>query len=124
MKKTSALLLLIFALLLAGCAEAAAEPPADDTSAITDTAASGPIDRKRAVELASEFWGVKGGEIDEQTGFKMNVFVDESPTPEYNRYRICLRWLVEGHYSMVDEVYVDADSGEVYYLYDEEETEF
>ena len=114
MKKLPAVLILILisALLFAACGSAPVQPsvtePAPDT-----TADPQPIDRKQAVKLASEHWGVNSGDVDELTGFKMNIFVDESPSAESNSFRIVLRWLVDGHYSTVDEIYIDVDSGEI-----------
>ena len=115
MKKLSSalILILISTLLFAGCGSAPAEPPETAPAVQTDPAPKGPLGRKQAVELASEHWGVSSGDVDELTGFKMNIFVDESPTAESNSFRIVLRWLVDGHYSTVDEIYIDADSGEI-----------
>lgn len=120
MKKLSVVLMLIFALLLVGCNSGAVDLPVSEQTEDITTAPKLPIDRKQAIKLASEYWGVKGGEVDEVTGFKMNLFVDESPTEQANRFRIVLRWLVDGHYSVVDEVFVDADTGEVTHLSESE----
>lgn len=113
MKKLStALILILISALLCACGPASAPPP--ETEPVPDTtAAPEPIDRKQAVELASEHWGVRSGEVDEQTGFRMNIFIDETPTEQSNRFRLALRWLVDGHYSTVDEIYIDAGSGEI-----------
>lgn len=113
MKKLStALILILISALLCACGPASA-PPSDTEPVPDTTAAPEPIDRKQAVELASEHWGVRSGEVDEQTGFRMNIFIDETPTEQSNRFRLALRWLVDGHYSTVDEIYIDADSGEI-----------
>ena len=120
MRKLLTALILISALILAGCQAEPKDPPTPAESTDTEPATKGPIDRKQAVRIASEYWGVKGGEVDEETGFKMNLFVDESPTAESNSFRIVLRWLVDGHYSTVDEVYIDADSGKV--IHQDEDT--
>ena len=104
-------LILISLLMLCACGAESAEPPVTDP--ITDTEPEGPIDRKQAIALASEYWGIRSGEVDELTGFEMSIFVDEVPTAESNSFRLCLRWLVDGHYSNLDEIYIDADSGEI-----------
>ena len=113
MKKLStALILILISALLCACGPASAPPP--DTEPVPDTtAAPEPIDRKQAIALASEYWGIRSGEVDELTGFEMSIFVDEVPTAESNSFRLCLRWLVDGHYSNLDEIYIDADSGEI-----------
>lgn len=113
MRKLLTALILISVLLFAACGSEPKDPPAPVESTDTEPVTNEPIDRKQAIKIASEYWGVKSGEVDEETGFKMNLFVDESPTAESNSFRIVLRWLVDGHYSMVDEVYIDADTGEV-----------
>ena len=75
-----------------------------------------PISEEEAIEIAEDFLKIEGGTKDDKTGFLFSYFVFETPTEENPRYKIALRWLVmDSHYSTVDEVYVDANTGECSY---------
>lgn len=69
------------------------------------------ISEKEAVEIASEYWGIKSGDIDEGTGFRYALFAMSSMGSSYT---VALQWLVEEHhYSTVAVVTVDAFTGEI-----------
>ena len=66
---------------------------------------------EEAVAIAYEYWEIDPGTVDENSGYEMSVFTEEFPTETNHRYHMALRWLVEGHWSTLDEIYIDAVTG-------------
>ncbi|MBR1779811.1 MAG: YARHG domain-containing protein [Oscillospiraceae bacterium] len=68
---------------------------------------------------AMEYWGITEGAKDSETGFQLDVFCTPDADTEHNGrsyYTAWVRWLVDGdHWSTLDQVYVDAESGECVY---------
>ena len=87
--------------------------PQEDTAEET---AKPLISEEQAMTIASDYWGIQTGNIDPVKGyiFRIESFgLTQTPTGEVV-YEIALRWLVEGvHYSTVETVWVDAETGEV-----------
>ncbi len=70
-----------------------------------------PFSLDDAKKIASEYWNIKSGDVDETTGFRYAIF--DKPSNNGN-YRIALTWLVEGdHYSVVEIIEIDPFTGEV-----------
>ena len=85
---------------------------------VLDTTASGIISEEQAMQIASEYWGIKTGDVADN-GFTFRIEsqgTTQTPKGE-SVYRIALRWLVnlgnDSHYSTVDTVWVDMLTGEV-----------
>lgn len=135
MKKRLCGLLALACLLSAGCTAAphtdSASPTTTTTATTTaattttttaatttTTAARTWISEDRALAIAEQHWGIRSGDRDPKTGYLMTLMVRQTPTEETPEYRIVLQWLVEvdgqpSHQSMVDDVRIDAYSGEV-----------
>ena len=76
------------------------------------------ISEEQALEFAANFWKVDAGDVDDRTGYPFWLFVFQSPTAEMPKYKIALRWFVEQHHwSTVDEILVDAVTGECSYVF-------
>ena len=76
------------------------------------------ITEAEAIAIASEYWKVKPGDRDPDTGFVMSIHAMETPTKEMPHYRMALRWLVEteggtGNFSTLDTIYIHAETGEI-----------
>lgn len=70
------------------------------------------ITEEEALELASDYWGVEAGEIDNETGFLISIMVMAYPSEEDPTYKIALREHVEGHVTTYDIILIDAVTGE------------
>lgn len=83
------------------------------------------ISQERAMEIASDYWGIKTGDVADN-GFTFRIqSMGTTQTPDgVAVYLIALRWLVEleesSHYSTVDMVWVDMMTGEVIVPYEAE----
>lgn len=65
-----------------------------------------------ALQIASSHWGIKTGDIDEETGYRYILFYFYKSE---KTYIIQLAWLVdEHHYSSLDVIEIDAYTGEIY----------
>jgi hypothetical protein len=90
----------------------------------TETAAP-LISEEQAMEIASDYWDIKTGDVADN-GFTFRIqSMGTTQTPKGEAvYRIALRWLVEleesSHYSTVDMVWVDMMTGEVIVPYEAE----
>lgn len=137
MKKRLCGLLALVCLLSAGCTAAPhtdSDAPATTTTTTTTAATTTTttttaattttttartwIGEDRALAIAEQHWGIRSGDRDPKTGYLMTLMVRQTPTEETPEYRIVLQWLVEvdgqpSHQSMVDDVRIDAYSGEV-----------
>ena len=117
----------LIALLLSSCAGKAeildtnpsAEPDIETTATeinTENTVENMPeiqISEERALEIASEYLGVKEGDVDEHSGFPYDFVVSEKPSSEAVYYEVVLKWLVDNHHwSTVSTVYVDGTTGE------------
>ena len=85
---------------------------------VVPTAAETFITESEAIAIASEYWKVKPGDRDPDTGYIMSIHAMETPTAENPCYRMALRWLVEteggtGNFSTLDTIYVHAETGEI-----------
>jgi len=69
------------------------------------------ISLHRAIEIASEYWNIKNGDIDPDTGFPF-ALLPKTGTNGY--YCIALSWLVENsHYSTIETIEIDCSTGEI-----------
>jgi len=69
------------------------------------------ITEEEAIEIASQYWGIKTGDIDELTGFEFLIMPVDSSN---DNIKIALKWLVENYnYSTVDFVEIDPYTGEI-----------
>lgn len=69
------------------------------------------ITEEEAKQIASEYWNIKPGDVDEETGYRFALF---SLHCENSNYLIALQWLVEGHhYSTLDTIEINAFTGEI-----------
>lgn len=69
------------------------------------------ISRYEAEAIASKHWNIKTGDVNQENGFRYLIAVVSDDNGQYNVY---LKWLVEGgHYSTVDQITVNATTGEV-----------
>lgn len=73
------------------------------------------ISQDEAYEIACEYYkneyGIVSGDKDEEMGYEYAVRYDYY-YEETNKYLVFLDWLVEDHWSAVDYIYVDAETGE------------
>lgn len=73
------------------------------------------ISQDEAYEIACEYYkneyGIVSGDKDEEMGYEYCVRY-KSYHEDTNKYLVTLDWLVEGHWSTVDYIYVDAETGE------------
>ncbi len=69
------------------------------------------ITEEEAIEIASQHWGIKNGDKDEETGFPFLIMPVESSN---DNIKIALKWLVDNHhYSTVDFVEIDPSTGKI-----------
>ncbi len=69
------------------------------------------ISEEEAVRIASEYWGIKVGDVDAETGYPFAIIPKYS---EGSNYHIALSWLVEGqHYSTIEIIQINAFTGEI-----------
>ncbi len=71
------------------------------------------ISLEEARQIASDYWGIKPGDVDEETGYTFSILPkDGSGTG--GCYVIALSWLVEeSHYSTLETIEIDPHTGEV-----------
>lgn len=116
MKRLLVLLLVISvaALALCGCMNSNADSDSDiDVSSSKEEVSSeiAGITDDRAIEIASEHWGIKNGDKDEKTGYTFAIMKVESGN---ENIRIDLKWLVNNStYSTVDSVEIDPATGKI-----------
>ena len=57
-----------------------------------------------AYRIASDYWQVESGDVDEETGFTLSIVVYDETTEFNGRdcYAVDLKWLVDNHYSRID----------------------
>jgi len=111
------LLILFFVFLLAlslcGCGVSTTESnldstPSDPALSMNETSK---ITEEKALEIASQHWGIKNGDKDEATGFPFLIMPVESSN---DNIAIALKWLVDNvHYSTVDSIEIDPYTGEI-----------
>ncbi len=69
------------------------------------------ITEEEAIRIASEYWNIKSGDVDEETGYCFELLPKNS---ENSNYHIALAWLVEGHhYSTLEIIEINAFTGEI-----------
>lgn len=77
------------------------------------------LSKSEAMEIASEHWGIRTGDVDPDNGFLYRIDSQGTVQAPDGRivYNIFLRWLVElpdgSHYSTVENIWVDAVTGAV-----------
>ena len=87
----------------------------------TDPRGEDSLSEAEAMEIASDYWNVKTGDTDPDNGFLYRIESQGTKqTPEGRTvYNIFLRWLVklpgEAHYSTVENIWVDAETGDIAY---------
>ena len=73
------------------------------------------ITEEEALEIASQHWGIKSGDKDEETGFTFLIMPVESSN---DNFAIDLKWLVDNHhYSTVDSIEIDPYTGKIVNIY-------
>ncbi len=98
---------------LCGCFNSAAESETADNSSNSSEVSSEDtkITEEEAIEIASNHWGIKSGDVDEKTGFPFLIMPAESGN---DNIRIDLKWLVnDSNYSTVDSIEIDPVTGEI-----------
>lgn len=115
------LLILFFVSLLAlsvcGCGTSTTESDIDFTpsSYASSTNEKSKITEEEALEIASQHWGIKSGDKDEETGFTFLIMPVESSN---DNFAIVLKWLVDNHhYSTVDSIEIDPYTGKIVNIY-------
>ena len=114
---------------LGGIIWAGQNPPAGgpsgvgtETHAETHTETAAPlISEEQAMEIASNYWNIRTGDVDPDTGYTFRIeSLGQTQTPKGEVvYEVALRWLVDGsRYSTVETVWVDVMTGEVIIPYD------
>ncbi len=69
------------------------------------------ISEEEALQIASEYWNIKSGDIDEGTGYRFSLILKYS---DNSNYCIALSWLVEGlNYSTIEIIEINAFTGEI-----------
>ena len=111
------LLVLLFVLLLpfSICACSASKTELDMGSTLSDPNSSiiesSRITEEDALEIASQYWGIKTGDKDEETGFTFLILPVESSS---DNFAIVLKWFVDNsHYSTVDSIEIDPYTGKI-----------
>ena len=117
MKKILVLLfVLVLILSVCGCADSTTKAEKDSitskhTSSDEITTKTSKITEKEAIEIASQYWGIKSGDKDEETGYPYLITPAESSN---DNIVIALKWLVENsHYSTVDSIEIDPYTGKL-----------
>ena len=118
MKKLLILLSMLFlALSLCGCGISTTESDMDFTLSghASSTSEKSKITEEEALEVASQHWGIKSGDKDEETGFTFLIMPVESSN---DNFAIALKWLVDNHhYSTVDSIEIDPYTGKIVNVY-------
>ena len=111
------LLILFFVLLLVlsmcGCGASTTESHMDSTPSgpAPSTNETSKITEEEALEIASQHWGIKTGDKDEETGFTFLIMPVESSS---DNFAIALKWFVDNHhYSTVDSIEIDPYTGKI-----------
>lgn len=69
------------------------------------------ISEEEALQIASEYWNVKNGDVDKETGYRLALLRKASNS---NNYCIALSCFVEEtHYSTIETIEIDAFTGEI-----------
>ena len=69
------------------------------------------MSEQEALEIASEYWGIKNGEFDSETGYRYKLVA----RIEDDSYRVCLYCFVQNmYYDHLDCICVNVDTGETY----------
>lgn len=114
MKKLLILLLVfVLALSLFGCGASNTESDMVSDSSVSseNSTEASPITEEDAIEIASNYWGVKSGDKDETTGFPFLIMPVDSSN---DNIKIALKWFVNNeNYSTVDMVEIDPFTGEI-----------
>ena len=112
MKKLFILLFLfLMALSVCGCGDSTTESEMGSISSDEIAAETSRISEDEAIEIASQYWGIKSGDKDEATGFQFLIMPVDSSN---DNIKIALKWLVDNHhYSTVDSIEIDPFTGEI-----------
>lgn len=118
MKTRFLIAVLLLALVLSGCGstnvsgEKGNAPISGTTTApVTTTTQPTRITEEEAVQIASDYWGVKSGDVDEKTGFPYLIMPVQSKN---DNIRIDWKWLVNNEtYSTLDSVEIDPYTGAI-----------
>lgn len=80
--------------------------------------AASEISEDEALSIAYGYWGIYPGYVDEETGNPITAYIAEEVTyNERSCYKVFLHWLVIDHYSNIDWIYIDKETGECYAEY-------
>jgi len=116
-KPFSLLVIFLLALSVCGCGVTKTKSKTDSTPSNYSSAPdkidieNSRITEEEAIEIASQYWGIKSGDKDEETGFQFFIMPVDSSN---DNIRIALKWLVENqHYSTVDSVEIDPYTGKI-----------
>ena len=109
MKKALVLFtILLLALVVCGC-RGLAEPI--DPASSSNSSQHQEITEEMAIEIASQYWGIKSGDRDEKTGYQFIIMPVESSS---DNIKIALKWLVaNANYSTLDMVEINPITGEI-----------
>lgn len=109
MKKASVLFtILLLCLVVCGC-RGLAKPVDPASSSISSQHQE--ITEDKAIEIASQYWGIKSGDRDEKTGYQFLIMPVESSS---DNIKVALKWLVGNtHYSTLDMVEINPITGEI-----------
>ena len=119
MKKiiSSVMSILILMLSVCGCTDSTINAEKDSTTfgsislSEENAAETSKITETDTMEIASQYWGIKSGDIDEQTGFTFLIVPVENSN---DNIVIALKWLVNNdHYSTVDSIAIDPYTGKI-----------
>lgn len=118
MKTRFLIAVLLLALALSGCGSTnvsgeKGNAPISGTTTTTVTTTTQPtrITEEEAVQIASDYWGVKSGDVDEKTGFPYLIMPVQSKN---DNIRIDWKWLVNNEtYSTLDSVEIDPYTGAI-----------
>ena len=101
--------LLIFA--VSGCDFSMQNSDNEPTPTAPVSTENGKITEEQAIEIASQYWGVKSGEKDIETGFPFLIMPVDSSN---DNIKIALKWLVDNsNYSTIDMIEIDPNTGEI-----------
>ena len=118
MKKLLILFFVFFlALSVCGCGTSTTESYIDFTSSghASSTNEKSKITEEEALEIASQHWGIKSGDKDEELGFTFLIVPVESSN---DNFVIALKWLVDNHhYSTVESIEIDPYTGKIVNIY-------
>ena len=106
MRKIFVFMSMIVCLLLVGCGT---PQGGEATKSTTTTTTVTILSEAQVLEIASDYWDIKSGDIDEETGFPYSFKVVKN-----ENFIVTLNWLVDNdHFSTVDTIEIHPVTGTV-----------